>query len=173
MGNCCSFGKDYQPYTSSSGGKREDKIVATWKQTGIIGLRDRGLKEIPDNVQHVGADAKVLDVTNNKITSLPSMLQSLSNLNRLVLASNLLVEVPGHLLLSLSATLKILILDSNQLERVPDEIGALQRLEKLSLKGNRMVTLNPCIGKCLTLQFLNVSQVSNWTLQFLTVLFPR
>ena len=63
MGNCCSFGSaGYQPYASSqhSPGKRDGQIAATWKQTGIVGLRDRGLKEVPENVQNVGADAKVI-----------------------------------------------------------------------------------------------------------------
>ena len=61
MGNCCSFGSSgYQPYSSSfSSGKQDGQIVSTWKQTGIVGLRDRGLKEIPENIQNVGADAKV------------------------------------------------------------------------------------------------------------------
>ena len=102
---------------------------------------------------------QVLDITNNKIVSLPMMLAALSNLNRLVLSSNLIVTLPGPLIASLAPTLKILIIDSNQLELLPDEIGALQRLEKLSLKSNRIAALNPCVGKCRALQFLTLSQV--------------
>ena len=165
MGNCCSFGcvQKYQPYASSSGGKRDDKVVATWKSTGIIGLRDRALKELPANVEHVGEAAKVLDATNNKIVALPIMLTQLTQLTRLVLASNLLVELPGPILLALSPNLKILVLDGNRIEQLPDEVGALLRLEKLSLKGNCMAALNPCVGKCVALQFLNIAQVSRMT----------
>ena len=83
--------------------------MATWKSTGIVGLRDRGLKEIPDNVSHVGDAAKVLDITNNRIEILPLMLTSLSNLNRLVLSTNLIVELPGPLLAALAPNLKILV----------------------------------------------------------------
>eukprot|EP00955_Chlamydomonas_euryale_P062822 358486-Chlamydomonas_euryale.AAC.14 len=36
----------------------DDKMAVTWKKTGIIGMRDRGLKELPPQVAGVGADAK-------------------------------------------------------------------------------------------------------------------
>ncbi|GAX78144.1 hypothetical protein CEUSTIGMA_g5586.t1 [Chlamydomonas eustigma] len=167
MGNCFGSKREgsYEPYGRSSnngGGVKgplsDDKMVATWKQTGIVGLRDRGVKEIPASVEHVGADAKVLDATNNKISAIPDFLIHLNSLQRLVLSSNLIQDVPGPVLISLAPTLRILLLDNNQIEKLPDEIGALWRLEKLSLKSNRLSHLNPNVGKCAALQFLTVSQ---------------
>jgi Leucine-rich repeat (LRR) protein len=167
MGNCFGSKKEgtYEPYGRSSnnaGGHKgqpsDDKMVSTWKQTGIVGLRDRGLKEIPASVEHVGADAKVLDATNNKISTIPDFLIHLNNLQRLVLSSNLIQDIPGSVLISLAPSLRILLLDSNQIEKLPDEIGSLWRLEKLSIKNNSLSRLNPNLGKCTALQFLTISQ---------------
>ena len=54
------------------------------------------------------------------------------------------------------------VVDGNRISSLPDEIGAMQKLEKLSLKGNRLATLNPRVGQCTALQFLTVSQVGGW-----------
>ena len=161
MGNCLAAfrRKDgaYEPYTGGKG-PSEEKLVSTWKQTGIVGLRDRGLKELPACVALVAGDAKVLDATNNKLTAFPVQLQHLVNLQRLIIASNGIVEISGSVLVPLAASLKILVLDSNKIGVLPDEIGLLTKLEKLSLKNNALTEINPAVGQCVTLQFLNVSQ---------------
>lgn len=159
MGNCLRIfsrrqGNSYESYRGSP--PNEEKLVATWKQTGIIGLRDRGLKELSDAVAAVGQDAKVFDGSNNRLTELPPQLQHLTNLQRLVLASNNITDIRGTILIPLSSSLKILILDGNMITALPDEIGMLARLEKLSVKNNNLQQLNPNIGRLRTLQFLNV-----------------
>lgn len=164
MGNvfaqCCGEGAKYVRYGGGSGpsslGKAmpdTDRAIATWKTTGIVGLRDRNLSELPDSVAQVGADAKVLDGTGNKLKAFPEVVESLPCLQRLILAQNIIRSIPGSILLPL-VDLKILVLDSNSLASLPDEIGALKSLEKLSLKNNQLSSLNPSVGSLTSLRFL-------------------
>mmetsp|Transcript_5339 Transcript_5339/g.11678 ORF Transcript_5339/g.11678 Transcript_5339/m.11678 type:complete len:290 (-) Transcript_5339:889-1758(-) len=167
MGNCCGRDQNkYEPHGTSTGiglpGSKaqtsRDKQAQTWRQTGIIGLRDRGIKEIPNEVYNVGADAKVLDCANNKIVALGEQLCQLVNLQRLVLSGNLITSLPGDVCAAMSSTLKILILDGNSLTLLPDEVGRLSRLEKLSVQSNRLKKLTPSIGRCTVLSILIVSK---------------
>ena len=48
------------------------------------------LQELPSGIADVGQAAKTLDAKNNKIEELPPVLESLTNLQRLVLANNAL-----------------------------------------------------------------------------------
>jgi hypothetical protein len=53
MGNCCGKSADT---------KREEN----WKATGIVSLRDAGLKAIPGPVLDISNDVRILDATNNR-----------------------------------------------------------------------------------------------------------
>lgn len=44
-----------------------DKQEASWRVTGIVGVRDQGLRELPSSIEALGAAVKVLDATGNKL----------------------------------------------------------------------------------------------------------
>eukprot|EP00891_Asterochloris_glomerata_P006510 jgi/Astpho2/6510/Aster-08482 len=94
MGNCCGG----QSQQSSSLKKQGSARVTAWHNTGIIGVRDGNLKELPDTVFAVGVGARTLDATNNKLTTVSPQLAQLSNLSRLVLTSNQMQELPAAVL---------------------------------------------------------------------------
>ncbi len=71
-----------------------DRAIATWKTTGIIGLRERNISELPDSIAQVGAAAKVLDCTGNRLTAFYAV-ESLPCLQRLILAQNRILIVPA------------------------------------------------------------------------------
>lgn len=74
MGNC--FGR-------SAARRRED----AWQKTGIVSLRDKGLRALPSNVVAIAGSVKILDVSNNNITSIPGLeLAQFTQLQRLVLS---------------------------------------------------------------------------------------
>ena len=56
------------------------------------------MQELPDTVFAVGAGARTLDATNNKLTTVSPQLAQLSNLSRLVLTSNQMQELPAAVL---------------------------------------------------------------------------
>ncbi|KAG2451482.1 hypothetical protein HYH02_004080 [Chlamydomonas schloesseri] len=167
MGNCCAPGSGrgdgrggaYVQMGAKAPSKAQQQQQAqTWSKTGIVGLRDQGIKELPTVLSDISDAVKVIDATNNRITALPAFLPSLANLQRLTLTNNLLtVLVPPGVCPGL-ISLKLLVLDDNQLGDLPDDIGALKRLERLSVSGNRLRTLPDSIGQLEALQSLVVSR---------------
>ncbi|XP_038126637.1 E3 ubiquitin-protein ligase LRSAM1 [Cyprinodon tularosa] len=75
---------------------------------------------------------KVLDLHENKLSSLP--------------------EDIGHLI-----NLQILNVEKNRLKNLPDSIGKLQLLQTLNLKGNCLTELPPAVGSLSSLRTLDIS----------------
>jgi hypothetical protein len=78
MGGCLSLcGQDEAKYVKqelSSAPQapvsKKDKAAHReqgWRATGIIGLRDQGLNQLPSSIASVGEAARVLDATSNQL----------------------------------------------------------------------------------------------------------
>jgi Leucine-rich repeat (LRR) protein len=126
-----------------------------WKATGVIALRDSNLKELPESVGDVGTAARVLDATNNRLTTAPALLGSLPNLQRLVLASNEISSL--HSVVFTLQSLRVLALDNNLLTTLPEAVGNLQKLEKLSASNNKLSHLPSSLGLLKSLKSLIVN----------------
>ena len=124
-----------------------------WRNTGIVGLRDAGLRELPPKLfgdAAIATAAKNVDASCNRIARLPSSIATLVNLQRLTLARNDLTAIPVELCACVH--LKTLTLDDNRIgpslfprEVTRDELAAglsaLTKLATLSLAGNRVAAL--------------------------------
>jgi len=104
MGNC--FGKQ------SSAERRQNN----WKATGIVSLRDAGIRTLPTSVVDISSSVKVLDAAGNSIAALPDAeLPYFVQLQRFVLSNNALAHLgPG---IGGLHALKYLALDSNRCEQ--------------------------------------------------------
>lgn len=143
MGNC--FGK-------STTQRRHDN----WKATGIVALRDGGVRSIPSNLLAIAGSVRTLDLSNNSISDLAQEdLQGFSQLQRLVLAGNRLGQLPRSI--GALSQLKHLALDANKLTQLPAELGQLQKLEVLLLQSNHLTLLPGALESCKALKTLNVS----------------
>ena len=97
---------------------------------------------------------KKLDLSHNRLSSLPPEIGQLTNLTRLHWSFNNLSSLPseiGHL-----ANLTSLNLSGNSLSSLPPEIGQLTKLTSLNLSGNRLSSLPPEIGQLTNLTSLNL-----------------
>ncbi len=119
----------------------------------------------------------MLDLSGNRLTSLPADLPRLHRLRVLFASDNPFTELPpvlgqcGELELvgfkacriervegrALPARLRWLILTDNRIEALPPEIGRCARLQKLMLAGNRLRALPPELATCTRLELLRVS----------------
>ena len=141
--------------------------ISTIKVTKIKVGRKRmtGLKAIPKN-KFVAKDNKLLlidrkalyltsniafyqelvllDLTGNKLKTLPTEIGLLGGLCQLIITNNELVTVPESL--CFLKKLRGLFLDNNRLESLPSSIGNLTRLKRLIINNNRVKQLPSGLG---------------------------
>ncbi|GJS22003.1 plant intracellular Ras-group-related LRR protein 7 [Tanacetum coccineum] len=75
---------------------------------------------------------------------IPEDISKLTNMQRLILADNLIEHLPTNV--GKLQSLKFINLDKNRVAILPDELGQLVRLERLSISGNQLYTLPETIG---------------------------
>jgi len=98
------------------------------------------LQIIPDGIQKLATRIVILDLSKNRINTLPSCLAQFSVLSTLKLRGNLLVNIPEGIFPGMVA-LKELDLVDNELVSVPLDLASVVGLERLALTGNKLVTL--------------------------------
>lgn len=135
------------------------------------------LDTFPPEIFDLADSLEVLNLSGNRLSSLPTDLWRLHKLRILFCSDNAFTEVPAALGLcsrlemvgfkanrirhlpaeALSPALRWLILTDNQLESVPDEIGRCLRLQKLMLAGNQLRTLPESLSRCRRLELLRIA----------------
>ncbi|XP_058801990.1 leucine-rich repeat protein 1-like isoform X2 [Phymastichus coffea] len=106
---------------------------------------------------------RVLNLSENLITSLPAEVGNLPHLQELYLADNQLGKSPISKWtwmngINISRNLRLLNLCSNQIFKVPDQIGKLHGLVSLYLTNNKISALPQGIGNLKNLKFLMVAK---------------
>ncbi len=94
----------------------------------------------------------VLDLDNNKLSTLPPQIGAFGNLRTLSLNNNKLRTLPPQI--GDLVNLRELWLNNSKLSTLPPQIGALVNLQKLWLVNNKLSTLPPQIGALVNLQSL-------------------
>ena len=92
----------------------------------------------PENLQKVSATLRNLDLSNNKLTTIPNWIVDFKSLKTLNLSGNLISYLPediGHL-----AKLENLIVSNNHLSgALPESLGKLKNLKELDASGNQLL----------------------------------
>ena len=135
------------------------------------------LQHFPEAIFALADTLEVLNLSGNRLNSLPSDLSRLRKLRILFCSDNLFTEVPDclggceqlemigfkanqirHLPgAALPPALRWLILTDNQLQELPDEIGNCRHLQKLMLAGNQLSSLPDTLANCVNLELLRVA----------------
>lgn len=84
-----------------------------------MGLRDAKLKSFPDEVLELDRSVRTLDLTHNKLADIPEEISKFVNMQRLILAENIIERLPGNV--GKLQSLKLLNLDQNRVTFLPDE----------------------------------------------------
>jgi Leucine rich repeat/Protein tyrosine and serine/threonine kinase len=142
-----------------------------------LDLRNQGLTAVPAEVFAHAQTLEVLDLSGNRLDSLPEGMARLSHLKILFASDNAFTELPAVLgrcqslemvgfkanriarvaETALPARLRWLILTDNALESLPETIGHCQRLQKLMLAGNRLRGLPTSLARCGQLELLRLA----------------
>eukprot|EP00240_Pyramimonas_obovata_P015783 CAMPEP_0118943990 /NCGR_PEP_ID=MMETSP1169-20130426/39404_1 /TAXON_ID=36882 /ORGANISM="Pyramimonas obovata, Strain CCMP722" /LENGTH=280 /DNA_ID=CAMNT_0006889367 /DNA_START=176 /DNA_END=1018 /DNA_ORIENTATION=+ len=142
-------GREFNKLIQGDSVKREKALA-----TGIVSLRDSGLKTFPEYVLTASSKVKVLDATNNDLQELPDSFSDFRILQKVHLAHNKLKGLPPSICLQ---TITILHLEHNRLQRVPESLGMLKKLRRLELHHNPLVEFPSSIGDLQCLEILDAS----------------
>lgn len=108
----------------------------------------------PEEVIHI-------DLSKQKITSFPTEILKLKNLEILNLGKNKLTSIPSSI--NQLKYLRILILEKNKISTFPIAVCSMPALEQLIMNRNRVITIPACIQFAESLQYLDLwsNQVEN------------
>jgi|GEM_PF-1799702 len=132
----------------------EFKALGSLKSLKVLNLRNNKLTSLPDTIGELRS-LKQLYLSENQLTQLPESIGQLSNLERLMVIKNELTSVPSSI--GELKELRELTLSKNKLETLDSGVGSCSALEQLKLDGNRLKGLPPEIGRLVNLRDLDVS----------------
>ena len=139
------------------------------EKTGLLDLRNLNLnnsdvEEILNYVTEKNITVRMLDLSNNQLTTLPESIGKLQSLKKLFLGNNHFTTLPESI--TKLQSLEKLYLDHNLLITLPESIGKLQSLIHLDLRFNELTALPESIGDLqsledlyLTKNYLNVESI--------------
>ncbi len=141
-----------------------------------VSLRE-GLETFPRELFDLADSLEVLDLSGNRLSSLPDDLPRLHKLRVIFCSDNLFTELPAVLgqcpnlsmvgfkanqihtvpAAAFPKALRWLILTDNQIHSLPPELGHCTQLQKLMLAGNRLHHLPEELVNCRQLELLRIS----------------
>jgi len=151
------------------------------KSGQLIGTKEltlrEGLSTFPKEIYTLADTLTRLDMTGNRLSSLPDDFYILKNIEILFLSDNNFIEVPAVLAKcpklsmigfrnnhistlaenTLPLTTRWLILTDNALKKLPNSIGDLTLLQKCMLSGNLLTALPQSMSKCHNLELLRIA----------------
>ncbi|MDR7148102.1 hypothetical protein J2W49_000030 [Hydrogenophaga palleronii] len=136
-----------------------------------------GLTELPSEVLALADTLEVLNLTGNRLSTLPPELGRLRKLRIIFCSSNAFTELPEVLgdcpelemvgfkanriehvpAAALPPQLRWLILTDNAIEQLPSELGLRPAMQKLMLAGNRLSAVPPGLADAHSLELLRLS----------------
>lgn len=119
----------------------------------ILDMTDNKLSTLPKNF---GAfkKLKILFLSNNNFTKLPTVLAKCPNLSMIGFRNNQIDTVEEN---SLPLSTRWLILTDNRIQTLPNSMGDLTLLQKCMLSGNQLTSLPIRMKKCHNLELLRIA----------------
>ncbi len=119
----------------------------------VLDLSGNRLSSLPDDLPRLHR-LRIIFCSNNRFTTLPAVLGRCPQLEMVGFKSNQICRVPAE---ALPERLRWLILTDNEIEALPAEIGRCGRLQKLALAGNRLRAMPAAMAACTRLELLRIS----------------
>ena len=129
------------------------EILSLADSLEILDLSDNRLTSLPKELVKL-RKLKIIFASNNDFETLPEVLGQCQQLEMVGFKSNKINHVPAN---SLPIKLRWLILTNNLLKTLPDTLGERPRLEKLALAGNKLTELPLTMSKLNNLALIRIS----------------
>lgn len=127
----------------------------TASKTGALAFPSKKLEEFPEDLTKVAQTLRNLDLSNNRITILPSNIGNFKSLKTLNMCGNRITQLPPQI--GQLAKLETLILNGNLITELPDTIANLKNLKELNLSGNRLQRFPVALTKLRKLDIVDLS----------------
>jgi len=130
----------------------------TMKTSQSLNLSSKGLITLPDEAVSTGVEAGVLavDLSKNSFSEFPSNLEPLlPSLHELNISRNKLCSVPD--LLATCSLLSFLDLSNNKLSSLPPSMGSLPHLREIILSVNSFTSIPPPLYSCAKLETILIA----------------
>ncbi|KAI1295872.1 Leucine-rich repeat-containing protein 57 [Halotydeus destructor] len=139
-----SFSQKLTSFTNLFGKKKTLKNhLQNAEKTGVFQLSQSSLSEVPSDVLNLKDSCRSLDLSKNKIRTIPSDIGAFCHLRVLNLNDNRLNSIPeqiGNL-----KSLKTLSLNGNAISAIPTTLNRLESLEVLAIVDNKLTEFPVCI----------------------------
>lgn len=119
----------------------------------VLDLSNNRLKSLPDDFDRL-KKLKILFISQNEFEQFPAVLGRCEQLSMVGFKANRIRTVPEH---SLPPLLRWLILTDNAIEALPTTIGQCDRLQKLMLAGNQLRSLPEEMQNCRNLELIRLA----------------
>jgi len=129
------------------------EILSLSDSLEVLDLSNNRLTSLPVDIAKL-TKLKIIFASNNLFESLPEALGQCPNLEMVGFKSNQIKHVPEH---SLPAKLRWLILTDNKIDLLPNSLGERPRLQKLALAGNRLTALPESMSQLANLELIRIS----------------
>ncbi|WP_417778648.1 leucine-rich repeat-containing protein kinase family protein [Stutzerimonas xanthomarina] len=119
----------------------------------VLNLSGNRLSTLPDDLPRLHR-LRILFCSDNAFTAVPTVLGRCTQLEMVGFKANRIRTLPAE---ALPLRLRWLILTDNQLEALPGQIGQCEHLQKLMLAGNRLRGLPESLAGCRRLELLRIA----------------
>jgi hypothetical protein len=139
------------------------EIFALAEAIKILDLSENALSSLPDDFGRFKS-LKILFLSNNNFNHIPKVISECPELEMISFKSNQVQVVSEQ---ALPIKTRWLILTDNKINKLPDAMGKLYRLQKLALSGNELMTLPDSMANCKNLELIrlsanNFSEMPEW-----------
>ena len=139
------------------------EILSLAESLEILDLSNNKLTEIPSEIKQL-TKLKIAFFSNNLFTHFPSSFKECPNLYMLGFKANQIEHFPEDIL---PLDLSWLIITDNKIQSLPRSIGKLHKLQKFSTAGNKLSSLPEEMANCHNLELLRISanelnHIPNW-----------
>jgi len=132
------------------------KHLETAEKTGALNFTDQGLEKFPSDMSKVEKNLRNLDLSRNKINSLPSSIGNFKVMKTLSLSKNKIAALPDDM--GKMTKLENLNLSFNLMQSIPSSFQQLKHLREVNLSHNNFTTFPTAL---LNLKQMNVLDLAN------------
>lgn len=125
------------------------------EKTGVLQLANTGLSEFPKEIFQLTGVLRTLDLSNNKIGSLPNTIGQFTNLKNLTVSQGKLNSLPEEI--GLLKKLETINLSVNDLTSLPSSFSDLVNLRTINLSKNKFTDFPPVFSNMRRLELLDMS----------------